>query len=162
VLGFCSGPGAGGAILVIRRDQTADAVWPAGWRRAACRGGKGGGGGGGGGMARMRLPYLCKLPESFAPRARESVSVTERRRRGGESGNDEISGVTARRCGGGEGGSAARGGTFQTLLIRRAGGGAGGRAARRSEGRRAGRCCVRRARVCTRENDGERGEKKKE
>jgi len=33
VLGFCSGLGAGGAILVIRRDQTADAVWPAGWRR---------------------------------------------------------------------------------------------------------------------------------
>lgn len=61
--------GAGGAILVIRRDQTADVVWT----------GRDVVGGRGGGMARMRLPYLCKLPESFA-RVRE--------------GNDEISGVT--------------------------------------------------------------------
>jgi len=98
--------------------------------RSGRRGGEGSWrGGGGGGMARMRLPYLCKLPESFAPRARESVSVRERRRRWGvgerwnqwSDGDDAAAARVGLSCGG----------TFQTLLIRRAGGRVGRRVTRR-------------------------------
>lgn len=84
VLGFCSGPGAGGAILVIRRDQTADAVcgragwWltgraAKGWLECGC--------------------HICANYRRALRRARE--------------GNDEISGATVRRRRQGRVGAAA-------------------------------------------------------
>lgn len=107
--------------------------------------------GGGGGMARMRLPYLCKLPESFA-RARE--------------GNDEISGVTAtmrrrRRGRFVRGTGKACGETFQTLLIRRLGGRGDvlrGERDERTDGRR--ECVYARAPVYERERKKEKKKNK--
>ncbi|KAF0767395.1 Uncharacterized protein FWK35_00011838 [Aphis craccivora] len=96
VLGFCWGPGAGGAILVIRRDQTADAVWRAEWRTAAAAGG----GGFAKGLQRRRRDG-SNAAAIFVQTTGELCAA----RSVGESGNDEISGVTATSGGGGGGGA---------------------------------------------------------